>query len=108
MPAMRAKPMPKAGAPNTRPDHKTVTACGLPAVRAAMIGKGIFQRMPFMLRTIAFSAALLFAGAAAADTEATIETSMGKITVALDDARAPKTVANFIRFVCLGFFVVLL
>jgi cyclophilin family peptidyl-prolyl cis-trans isomerase len=57
-----------------------------------------------MLRTIAFSAALLCAGAAAADTEATIETSMGKITVALDDAHAPKTVANFIRYAREGHF----
>jgi cyclophilin family peptidyl-prolyl cis-trans isomerase len=60
--------------------------------------------MPFMLRTIAFSAALLFASAAAADTEATLETSMGKITISLDDTHAPKTVANFIRYAREGHF----
>jgi len=60
--------------------------------------------MPFMLRTLVLSTALLFAGAATADTQATIETSMGKITVSLDDAHAPKTVANFIRYAREGHF----
>ena len=57
-----------------------------------------------MLRTIALFAVLLFAGAATADTQATIETSMGKITISLDDAHAPKTVANFIRYAREGHF----
>jgi len=57
-----------------------------------------------MLRNVIFAAGLVFATAATADTEATIETSMGKITVALDDTHAPKTVANFIRYAREGHF----
>jgi cyclophilin family peptidyl-prolyl cis-trans isomerase len=57
-----------------------------------------------MLRNIAFAAGLLFAGAAAADTQASIETSLGTITVALDAEHAPKTVANFVRYAREGHF----
>jgi cyclophilin family peptidyl-prolyl cis-trans isomerase len=60
--------------------------------------------MPFMLRTIVVAAGLLLAGAAGADTQATIETSLGTITVSLDAAHAPKTVANFIRYAREGHF----
>lgn len=57
-----------------------------------------------MLRNAVLASGLIFATAAAADTQATIETSMGKITVALDDTHAPKTVANFIRYAREGHF----
>ncbi len=57
-----------------------------------------------MLRNIVLSAGLLFAGAAAADTQATIETSLGTITATLDDTHAPKTVANFVRYAREGHF----
>jgi cyclophilin family peptidyl-prolyl cis-trans isomerase len=69
-----------------------------------MIGKGAFARDARMLRAAAFSAALLFATAAAADTQAQIQTSLGTITVALDTAHAPQTVANFVRYAREGHF----
>jgi cyclophilin family peptidyl-prolyl cis-trans isomerase len=57
-----------------------------------------------MLRNIVFAAGLLFAGAAAADTQAEIQTSLGTITIALDAAHAPNTVANFVRYAREGHF----
>jgi cyclophilin family peptidyl-prolyl cis-trans isomerase len=57
-----------------------------------------------MLRNIVFATGLLFAGAATADPQATIETSLGTITVALDSTHAPKTVANFVRYAREGHF----
>jgi cyclophilin family peptidyl-prolyl cis-trans isomerase len=57
-----------------------------------------------MLRNIVLAAALSFAGTAAADTQATIETSLGTITVSLDATHAPNTVANFVRYAREGHF----
>ena len=53
------------------------------------------------LHVVFFSiAACFFAGAAqAADTSVVIKTSMGSITVKLDAAHSPKTVANFLSYV---------
>jgi peptidyl-prolyl cis-trans isomerase A (cyclophilin A) len=54
------------------------------------------------LLTVAFLSvlAVLFTGAArAADPAVVIKTSMGSITVQLDPAHAPKTVANFLSYV---------
>lgn len=42
--------------------------------------------------------------AAQADTRAVIETNHGKIELLLDDARAPKTVANFVDYAQSGFY----
>ena len=36
--------------------------------------------------------------------KATIETSMGTITVELDDERAPATVENFVKYAADGFY----
>lgn len=59
------------------------------------------------MRRIAIVAALLVAaGAAFAQSAptATIETSMGSITIALDAEKAPQTVANFVRYAREGHF----
>lgn len=52
---------------------------------------------------LALFAAILLLPAAAAP-QATIQTSLGTVTVALDDAKAPATVANFIRYAREGHF----
>jgi cyclophilin family peptidyl-prolyl cis-trans isomerase len=53
---------------------------------------------------IAAFALLLVGAPAAADPSAKIETSLGTITVALDAARAPASVANFIAYARAGHF----
>jgi cyclophilin family peptidyl-prolyl cis-trans isomerase len=57
-----------------------------------------------MLRITVLIAGLLFAGTAVADTQAEIQTSLGTITVSLDAAHAPRTVANFVRYAHEGHF----
>src|SRR5438093_11651532 len=54
--------------------------------------------MRWRIDVIAFAVIMICADAATADEIAQIETSLGTITVALDRAHAPKTVANFIRY----------
>ena len=50
-------------------------------------------------------AALLCAALPAqADTPVEIDTSLGKISLSLDEKRAPKTVANFVRYAKSGFY----
>ena len=57
-----------------------------------------------MLRSLVLAIALLATGAAAADTQAEIQTSLGTITVSLDATHAPQTVANFVRYAREGHF----
>jgi cyclophilin family peptidyl-prolyl cis-trans isomerase len=60
-----------------------------------------------MRRAIVLAAAVMcaaFAGPAAAQPEARIETSLGTITVLIEDAKAPVTAANFIRYAKAGHF----
>src|SRR5215467_6820512 len=77
---------------------------GLSTAPAAMIGKGVSHRAALMLRNIVVAAGLLIASAATADPQAQIETSLGTITVSLDAAHAPQTVANFVRYAHEGHF----
>ena len=50
------------------------------------------------------AALLCAAPAAQADTPVEIDTSHGKIKLSLDEKRAPKTVANFVRYAHSGFY----
>ncbi len=58
------------------------------------------NRSPFLQVILLAFLGLFFTGAAqAADPEVVIKTSLGSITVQLDPEHAPKTVANFLRYV---------
>ena len=48
--------------------------------------------------------ALATAFNAQAETHAVIETNMGNISLSLDEAKAPKTVANFVSYARKGFY----
>jgi len=60
--------------------------------------------MRWHVNVIAFASVVSCATAAGADEIAQIETSLGTITVTLDRAHAPKTVANFVNYAREGHF----
>ncbi len=63
-----------------------------------MITKSIFKAISILIFSI------LTLPAIAAPTKVLLETTLGNIVLELDDTKAPKTVANFLKYVDAGFY----